>query len=70
MQALERCAVEEPGQFLRVCAGLLPSDVSLTVGVSAETFVQTFRSAQALLGNPEPQPRRRLPNQKLIDHAG
>ena len=69
MQALEKCATEDAPTFLRVCASLMPRDLNLSVGISAEAFAQTFRSAQALLGNPEPTPRRRLPNQKLIDHG-
>ena len=67
---LERVARDDPSTLLRVAAGLMPSDISLTVGVSAEAFAQTFRSAQALLGNEAPPPRRRLlPNQKVIEHG-
>jgi hypothetical protein len=66
---LVRVARDEPAALLRTIAMLMPKDLNLSIGISPETFVQTFRSAQALLGNPEPAPRRRLPNQKVIEHG-
>jgi hypothetical protein len=67
--ALNRVARDDPATLLKVVASLMPKDLNLNIGISPEAFVQTFRSAQALLGNPEPTPRRRLPNQKLIEHG-
>jgi hypothetical protein len=67
---LERVARDDPSTLLRVAASLMPKDISLTVGISAEAFAKTFRSAQAMLGNEAPPPRRRLlPNQKVIEHG-
>jgi hypothetical protein len=67
---LERVAKDDPSALLRVCASLMPSDLNLSIGISAEAFAQTFRSAQAMLGNEAPPPRRRLlPNQKVIEHG-
>jgi Family of unknown function (DUF5681) len=66
---LERVARDDPSTLLRIAASLMPSDISLSVGVSVETFAATFRSAAAMLGNPEPQPRRRLPGQKVVQHV-
>jgi Family of unknown function (DUF5681) len=58
LAALEKCAVDEPGQFLRVCAMLMPKDISVTFGVNPAEFVKTFRDVRTALGN-EPQPRLR-----------
>jgi hypothetical protein len=66
--ALRRCATDEPGQFCKIVASLLPRDVNLNVGVGAADFATKFRTAMALLGN-EPelrQTRRPLPNQPLL----
>jgi hypothetical protein len=61
--ALARCATEEPAQFVRVVASLLPRDVDInvTATIDATSFAQRFRTALELLGN-EPQP-------KTIEHA-
>ena len=67
---LERVARDDPSTLLRVAASLMPKDISLTVGISAETFVQTFRTAQQMLGNEPPAPRRRLPNQPVVIDGG
>jgi hypothetical protein len=67
---LERVARDDPSTLLRVAASLMPSDLNLSIGISAEAFAQTFKTAQELLGNPAPLPRRRLPNQKIIEHDG
>jgi Family of unknown function (DUF5681) len=71
LAALEKCAVDEPGQFLRVCAMLMPRDISVTFGVNPAEFVKTFRDARAALGNEPPPPRLRRPLPgRVIDHAG
>jgi hypothetical protein len=61
-EALRRCAEEEPAQFVRVVASLLPKDINInaTVGVSARGVLETFRQAVQALGNeaPERLPRR------------
>jgi hypothetical protein len=58
-QALRRCAIEEPAQFVRVVASLMPKDVNLNVALDPGEFVERFRSAQAMLGNDEPPRLRR-----------
>lgn len=70
ISALQTVARDDPGTLIKVVAGLMPRDLNLNIGISAETFVATFRSAQQLLGNPEPTPRRLLPKQKPVDHGG
>jgi hypothetical protein len=60
-EALKRCAIEEPAQFCRIVASLMPKDVNLNLSVDAADFATKFRSARAMLGNAElPQPRRLL----------
>jgi hypothetical protein len=56
VDALKRCAQEEPSQFIRVVASLLPRDLNIntTVGVDPQNLLTTFRSALAALGNPVP----------------
>ena len=58
--ALARCAQEEPGQFCRIVAGLLPKDINLNVAVDAGDFAMKFRRAVELLGNEPPLPHRRV----------
>src|SRR3954449_2344760 len=55
--ALARCAIEEPAQFVRVIASLMPRDVNLNLAatVSAANFAENFRNALALLHD-EPRP--------------
>jgi hypothetical protein len=67
---LVRVARDDPAALLRTIASLMPKDLNLNVGISPEAFVATFRSAAAMLGNEPPTARRRLPNQKAIDHDG
>ena len=57
--ALARCATEEPAQFVRVVASLMPRDIDLTVmtEVNVTTFADQFRAAVALLGNEPPAMR-------------
>jgi hypothetical protein len=63
--ALQRCAIEEPAQFVRVVASLMPKtlDVNMTAEIDASSFAEKFRAACAMLGN-EPQPK-----MKTIEHA-
>jgi hypothetical protein len=58
--ALARCAAEEPAQFVRVVASLMPRDVNLNVAVDAGDFAMKFRQAVELLGNEPPAPPRRM----------
>jgi hypothetical protein len=67
LAALEKCAVEEPGQFIRVLATLMPKNVNLSVALDPVDFASRFRSAREMLGNVEPpRLRRPLPNQPLV----
>ena len=66
IEALEKCASDEPGTFLRVCASLMPRDLNLNVGVDVSDFATKFRHAVELLGNePVSLPRKSL---RLIKH--
>jgi len=64
--ALARCAEEEPGQFCRIVASLLPKDINVnaSIGVNAQSVLENFRMAVAALGNAPPA---RLPSLKVID---
>jgi hypothetical protein len=64
LEAIRRCARNDPSTFVRVAASLLPHDINLNVGIDAEAFVANFRHAVALLGNELPPSRRRM---KVID---
>jgi hypothetical protein len=65
--ALRRCADEDPAAFCKIVASLLPKTIDLNVAVDVNSFATKFRTACALLGNPEPlRPRRSLPNQPLV----
>jgi hypothetical protein len=70
IEALERCAEEEPAQFVRVVASLMPKDINLNVGIDPTSFASRFAAAAALLGNTEPPrlPRHPLPGQRVIEH--
>lgn len=63
-EALRQCARDDPGQFLRVCASLMPRDVNLNIGVIDPADVAAnFRRAVEALGNEVvdlPVPRRPL----------
>jgi hypothetical protein len=54
--ALARCASEEPTQFVRVIASLLPREAQLDVniGVDIMDFAARFRAAVALLDGADP----------------
>ncbi|WP_027527576.1 hypothetical protein [Bradyrhizobium sp. Ec3.3] len=68
LEAIRRCARNDPSTFVRVAASLLPHDINLNVGLNAETFVANFRQAVALLGN-EPSPSRRRMEVIDVDDA-
>ena len=34
IEALEKCAIEEPGTFCKIVASLLPKDVNLNIGIN------------------------------------
>jgi hypothetical protein len=68
-EALRRCAEEEPGQFCRIVASLLPKDVNINMSVDVSEFASRFRTALELLGNPEPLPKPRKP-MRVINNAG
>jgi hypothetical protein len=71
IQALEKCALEEPSQFLRVIASLMPRDINLNVAIDAASFADRFAQAAALLGQdiePPRRPRKLLPGQRVIEH--
>jgi hypothetical protein len=52
--ALAAMAVNDPSNFVRVVASLMPRQIDLSVGVDAAQFVTTFRHAIELLGNEAP----------------
>jgi hypothetical protein len=66
-QALERCAQEEPSQYLRVVASLMPKELDLSVShhVQVEAILADFRG----LNLPDPKLKRlmRLVSPKVID---
>ncbi|WP_315749589.1 MULTISPECIES: hypothetical protein [unclassified Bradyrhizobium] len=64
-EALRRCAEDEPAQFVRVVASLLPKDINIngSIGVSAQSVLENFRMAVAALGNKPPE---RLPMVRMI----
>lgn len=67
--ALERCATEEPAQFVRVVASLMPKDFNLNVGVDVVSFAEKFRTAVEALGNdPAVVPRLHRRPTKVIEH--
>ena len=73
VEALERCALEEPGQFIKVIASLMPRDINLSVGIDPASFADKYQAAMQLLGNePEPLPPRRhlreLMRSRAIEH--
>jgi hypothetical protein len=65
IEVLQKCATDEPGTFLKVCASLMPKDVNLSVGLDAGSFVDRFRSALEMLGNEAPA---RLPRPRVINN--
>jgi hypothetical protein len=65
--ALEKCAQDDPGQFLRVCASLMPRDLNLNVGVDPTDIAMKVRAAIEALGNelPAELPRSRPPLRRM-----
>jgi hypothetical protein len=64
-QALIDCAENEPSQFVRVLAGLMPRDVNINATLGVTTFATNFRHALEMLGNEPALPRRKA--MKVID---
>lgn len=50
IEALRRCATEEPVQFVRVVAGLLPKDVHVDMNVDISGTLSAFRVLSDSLG--------------------
>lgn len=50
--ALAKCATEEPAQFVRVVAGLLPREAVVDVNITrdVESVLTAFRAAASVLG--------------------
>jgi hypothetical protein len=63
IDALRRCAAEDPTGFCRIISGLLPKDVDINVSGSIDVgdFATRFRHAVELLGN--------QPGPKTIEHV-
>jgi hypothetical protein len=61
VEALRRCAEEEPAAFVKVIANLLPKtlDINMTASVDAVSFAEKFRHALSMLHS-EPQPMRTI----------
>jgi hypothetical protein len=57
--ALKRAAEEDPVGYCKIIASLMPRDLNLNIAVDPTAFIETFRSARSLLGNPEPPRLRR-----------
>lgn len=58
IEALRRCAEEEPARFCSIIASLLPRDISvdISMAVSPAEFSTRFQQAMALLDNVPPKP--------------
>ena len=72
IQALEKCAIEQPEVLIKVVAGLMPRDLNINMSIDPVEFAGRFRSALEMLGNePLPKQRRSLRNApRVIDHVG
>jgi hypothetical protein len=68
-QALIDCAENEPAQFVRVLAGLMPRDININATLDVTTFANNFRHALELLGNEPALPKPRRP-MRVINNAG
>jgi hypothetical protein len=66
-RALEAMAINDPSNFCRLVAGLMPRQIDLSVGVDAEQFATTFRQAVELLGNEPPLLSARRKRAKVIE---
>jgi hypothetical protein len=72
IRALERCATEEPAQFVRVVASLMPRTLDLNIAIDVASFADRFAAAAQLLGHDIDPPRLRrhpLPGQRIIEHG-
>jgi hypothetical protein len=71
IEALRRCATEEPSQFCRIISNLLPRDIDINLAatVDAVSFAERFRTAVELLGNEPPQPKMRTIEHKATSSA-
>ena len=60
--ALARCARDEPSQFCRIVAGLLPKDLNINLAhtVDPQNVADRFRAALEMLGNELPERRPRV----------
>ena len=65
IQALEKCAIEQPEVLIKVVAGLMPRDLNINMSIDPVEFAGRFRSALEMLGN---EPLRNAP--RVIDHVG
>ena len=70
VEALRRCACEEPAAFVRVVASLMPKDLNINLGIDAAGFADKWRQASELLGHEvvPPLARRSLRAVKVIEH--
>jgi hypothetical protein len=73
LTALEQCAIDEPAQFCRVVASLLPKQAEMNVDVSVmhdvSSVVEAFRVASDLLGTDPRAGMKRLKNvSPMIEH--
>jgi hypothetical protein len=66
IEALHRCVDNEPAQFLRVIASLMPRDVNLNLEISATEFAGRFATAMTLLGNTDAVPLPRPPLRQIM----
>lgn len=70
VEALEKCAVEQPDVLIKVIASLLPRTVDLNMSLNVADFASRFTQAVSLLGNDPPrQIRKPLPGQRVIEHG-
>lgn len=70
--ALERCAIEDPTQFCRIVASLLPrqAELDVSLGIDVAGFAAKFRHAVSMLDGADPNNARRIGHRpmKVIDH--
>lgn len=70
--ALERCAIEDPTQFCRIVASLLPrqAELDVSIGVDVVGFAAKYRHAVSLLEGADPDHARPIGyrHPKVIDH--
>lgn len=72
VDALRRCAEQDPSTFCRIVSSLLPKTIDLNMSLDATSFASKLQQAAALLGHdidPPRQIRRPLPGQRIIEHS-